>query len=33
VTGLPDRTPLDVALHAIESQTLAWGRLVGTYAR
>jgi Raf kinase inhibitor-like YbhB/YbcL family protein len=32
-TGLPDRTPLDVALHAIESQTLAWGRLVGTYAR
>lgn len=32
-TGLPDGAPLDAALAAIGSQTVAWGRLVGTYSR
>lgn len=32
-TGLPQGAPLDQALGAIESDTIAWGRLTGTYSR
>lgn len=32
-TGLGDGAPLDKALRAVETEALAWGRLVGTYSR